>query len=81
MSRKSELFLFSFCLYRGVALIDINLNDTEINQCDLDEDEESVDIFLNVFRGTHTCHPDTKVNWNRTLILYFVHLSTNYLNA
>ncbi|XP_071125322.1 metabotropic glycine receptor-like [Mytilus edulis] len=47
-------------VFKGVAFIDMNLNDTDINQCDLDEDEEYVDIFLNVFRGTHTCHPDTK---------------------
>ncbi|XP_071125323.1 metabotropic glycine receptor-like [Mytilus edulis] len=46
--------------FKGVAFIDMNLNDTDINQCDLDDDDESIDIFLNVFRGTHECLPDTK---------------------
>ncbi|XP_063414842.1 metabotropic glycine receptor-like [Mytilus trossulus] len=46
--------------FKGVAFIDMNLNDTDINQCELDDDDESIDIFLNIFRGTHTCLPDTK---------------------
>ncbi|CAG2228857.1 GPR158 [Mytilus edulis] len=46
--------------FKGVAFIDMNLNDTDINQCDLDDDDESIDIFLNVFRSTHECLPDTK---------------------
>lgn len=47
-------------VFKGVAFIDMNLNESDINQCDIDDDDESADIFLNVFRGTHKCLPNTK---------------------
>ncbi|CAC5413842.1 GPR158 [Mytilus coruscus] len=48
--------------YFDLVIFDMNLNNTDINHRDLDDDDGSVDMFLNVFRGTHKCLSDTKVN-------------------
>ncbi|XP_012942993.1 probable G-protein coupled receptor CG31760 [Aplysia californica] len=45
-------------IFRGVATIDIELTNLDINQCDLDENEDSQ--ALDVFRGTHNCQPTTQ---------------------
>ncbi|XP_071153053.1 uncharacterized protein [Mytilus edulis] len=50
-------------MFKGVATIDIELTDKDINQCDLEYDEYSVDLFFNVFRGTHKCPIETTCNF------------------
>ena len=52
----SDTFAIDF---RGVATIDIELQNIDINQCDLGDVESS--SGLDVFRGTHRCKPTTKV--------------------
>ncbi|XP_060062660.1 probable G-protein coupled receptor CG31760 [Ylistrum balloti] len=43
--------------FKGVATIDIELTNIDINQCDPDESEAGA---LDVFRGTHSCMPSTQ---------------------
>ncbi|XP_055880727.1 probable G-protein coupled receptor CG31760 isoform X3 [Biomphalaria glabrata] len=43
--------------FRGVATIDIELTNIDINQCDLDKNEAAK--ALDIFRGTHSCQPTT----------------------
>ncbi|VDI57734.1 Hypothetical predicted protein [Mytilus galloprovincialis] len=50
-------------IFKGVATIDIELTDKDINQCDLGYDDDSVDLFFNVFRGTHKCPIETTCNF------------------
>ncbi|XP_052091298.1 uncharacterized protein LOC127728109 [Mytilus californianus] len=45
--------------FKGVATIDIELTDKDINQCDLEYEDDTVDLFFNVFRGTHKCPIET----------------------
>ncbi|ESO94286.1 hypothetical protein LOTGIDRAFT_161509 [Lottia gigantea] len=45
-------------LFRGVATIDIELTNVDINQCDLEEG--ATKGALDVFRGTHNCQATTK---------------------
>lgn len=49
---------FTYFVYRGVATIDIELTNIDINQCD---HEASSFSALDVFRGTHRCPQTTKV--------------------
>ncbi|XP_045187687.2 probable G-protein coupled receptor 158 [Mercenaria mercenaria] len=44
-------------LFRGVATVDIELTQIDINQCDNNENERS--SGLDVFRGTHRCQSTT----------------------
>ena len=51
--------------FRGVATVDIDLTNIDVNQCDLNERKR--DVFLNHFRGTHKCRSSTKVHNNYLL--------------
>ena len=51
-----------------MATIDLELTDIDINQCDFTEDDAATS--LDVFHGTHSCQPTTKV----TLREFFVTL-------
>ena len=42
-----------------MATIDIELQNIDINQCNLDDQQS--DSGLDIFRGTHRCRPTTKV--------------------
>ena len=43
-------------LFRGVATVDIDLSQVDINQCDLDG---SSSFTYKIFAGTHHCHNAT----------------------
>ena len=49
-------------IYRGVATIDIELTNIDINQCDIGPEGQSSDGGVDVFRGTHHCMPSTEVS-------------------
>ncbi|GFN94517.1 G-protein coupled receptor [Plakobranchus ocellatus] len=44
--------------FQGVATIDIELTNLDINQCEIDDTETAQ--ALDVFRGTHNCQPTTQ---------------------
>ena len=55
-------------IYRGIATIDIEMTNIDINQCDEDEEDEWYEwdegadaSSLDVFMGSHRCHTTTKV--------------------
>ena len=52
-------------MYRGVATIDIELTNIDINQCDSDDSKST--SGLDVFRGTHKCQPTTTVQLEQTI--------------
>lgn len=45
--------------FRGIATIDIELTNIDINQCDLEENSKSSARSVDVFRGTHNCPVST----------------------
>ncbi|XP_070181130.1 probable G-protein coupled receptor CG31760 [Littorina saxatilis] len=45
-------------VFKGVATIDLELTNIDINQCDAEKNDEAGS--LDVFRGTHNCQPTTK---------------------
>ena len=48
-------------IYRGVVAADVDISHIDVNQCDMDDDNNTEDVFVNVFRGTHKCPNSTRV--------------------
>ena len=42
-------------------MADVDISHIDVNQCDMDDDDNTEDVFLNVFRGTHKCPNSTRV--------------------
>lgn len=74
-TKQNQLSLYLIelrvCPHRGVATIDTELTNLDINQCDLEPGEEGK--ALDVFRGTHNCQPTTTVTW-QIVKLVMIHL-------
>ena len=64
--RLVNILIYRGCC-RGVATIDIELTNIDVNQCD--PDLASPGGALDVFRGTHNCQPTTVVRTETQLIL------------
>ncbi|XP_076442710.1 putative G-protein coupled receptor CG31760 [Babylonia areolata] len=45
-------------VFKGIASMDLELTNIDINQCDVEEGDEAGS--LDVFRGTHNCQPTTR---------------------
>ena len=49
-------------IYRGVVVADVDISHIDVNQCDMDDDDDNTeDVFFNIFRGTHKCPNSTRV--------------------
>lgn len=70
MSKTFNPFTFYMVVYysRGIASVDIELTNIDINQCDPDTRSYSA---LDVFRGTHACPETTEVHVLLVILAFF----------